>query len=126
MSRSPEGELVRYEQMSELFRRLTSLDERSLGPELAKLQNVATTLPPRALGLRGRIRSILLAIISPILGRLLKAASLASPYQAAYELAVEMQERQLQLETKICTELAALNSRIEGLEAEIRSRRLSA
>lgn len=125
-ARSRDNEMCNYEQMAELFRRLSRLDERSLGPELARLQSISTSAPPQPFGLFKKIRFYVLAAVSPILGRVLKAASLAGPYQAAYELAVQMQERQLELEGRICSELAALNSRLDALESEMRSRRLRA
>ena len=126
MARSRDQELSNYEQMAELFRRLSGLDERSLGPELARLQSISTSVPPQPFGFFGKVKFYLLGAVSPILGRLLKAASLAGPYQAAYELAVQMQERQLELESRICSELAALNNRLDSLESEMRSRRLRA
>ena len=126
LDRLTEEEIARYQRMAELFRRLTRLDEHSLGPELAKLQNIGTTCPPRGFGFRNRLRSLFLAAVTPLLGRLLKAASLASPYQAAYELAVHMHEQQLQVESQVCTEVSALVSRIDELESEIHSRRRTA
>lgn len=121
--RTLDQQAVGYEYMAEFFRRLSSIDEQSLGPELAKLQCIASLIPPRQFGLRGRIRSFLLASISPVLGKLLRAASLASPYQAAYELAVQMQEQQLNMESRICSELQALNAKINELESEMNTRR---
>ena len=124
--RSLEEQVIRYDQMAEWFRWLTAFDEQSLGPELARLQSIATTSAPRPFGFRRRVRAVFLEAVSPILGRLLKAASLASPYQAAYELVIQTKERQLQMEDRICAELAALNSKIDGLESEITSRRRTA
>ena len=126
IARSRDHQLCNYEQMAELFRRLSRLDERSFGPELARLQSISTSAPPQPFGFFGKIRYYLLAVASPILGRVLKAASLAGPYQAAYELAVQMQERQLELESRLCSELTALNTRLDALESELRSRRLRA
>ena len=126
VARSVEAQVARYQESAEFFRRLTALDEHSLGPELARLQNVPTTVPPHPYGLRKRLRSCLITAISPLLGRLLRAASLASPYHAAYELAVQMQARQLETEERICAELAALSSRIDELESEMNPSRRTA
>ena len=126
VARARDHEMLQYEEAAELFRRLSRLDEHSLGPELARLQSISSSVPPQPFGFRKKIRFYFFRAISPILGRLLKAASLAGPYQAAYELAVQMQERQLELESRLCAELAALNSRIDALESEIRSPRLRA
>jgi len=126
MARSVNADLMTYRHNAEFFRRLTALDEHSLGPELATLQSIGTNAAPHPFGLRNKIISFTVAAISRMLGRLLKAASLASPYQTAYELAIQMQERQLDIETRICAELASLSSRIEELESEIHASKRTA
>jgi hypothetical protein len=77
------------------------------------------------LGIRGRITGLFFKAVNPILGRLLRAASLASPYQAAYELAIDLLSRQLEADSKMQAEIAALQDRIETLEAQAGSRRTS-
>ena len=115
-----------YDRVAELFRRLTDLDSRSIGPELARLQNTARTPPPQPMTLAGKMRGLFFRMANPLLGRVLRAASLASPTQVAYQLALQIQEQQFESESKLRAEIADLRDRIEALERHVRSRRLPA
>jgi hypothetical protein len=117
-------DFVDYEELAEVFRKFTSLDSQSCGPELAMLQNLTRTVPPQPLGLGGAIRRSFFSLVNPLLGRFLRMASLASPYQAAYELALHLQKQQLETERRILSELGSLGARLELLESELRSRKL--
>jgi hypothetical protein len=114
-----------YEQMAELFRRFTRLDSESAGPELARLQSFACTAAPQPMTLRGKISGLLMRMVSPVIGRVLRAASLASPFQAAYDLALRLQEQQLESERRILDKIAAIEAKIEILDSKIRSRSFS-
>jgi hypothetical protein len=118
--------VIDYDQAADLFRRFTSLDCNSAGPELARLQNLAVNVPPQALSVRGKIRDLFFRIASPILGRILRLASLASPFRAAYEMVLYTQQQQLETERRILDEVAAIGARLEMLESEVKSRRMSA
>ena len=126
VARRVNEEVTDYEQVAELFRRFTDLDIRSVGPELARLQSLARAVPPQPLSLRGKIRGLFFRIVNPVLGRVLRAASLASPFQAAYELAMHVQQQQLETERRILAEIAAIGARLEILESEVRARRFPA
>jgi hypothetical protein len=114
-----------YRQLATMFMRLTDLDSRSLGPELAKLQDLSRTVPAQPLGIRGKIRGVFFKAVNPVLGRFLRAASLASPYRAAYEMAVDLLTRQLESESRMRAEIASLKDRIENLEAKAELRKTS-
>lgn len=109
---------VDYRQFARLFLQLTDLDSRSLGPELAKLQDLSRAASAQPLGIWGKIRAVFFRTVNPILGRFLRAASLASPYRAAYELSVELLRRQLESDSRMLAEMASLKDRIENLEAK--------
>jgi hypothetical protein len=125
VARRVNEEVIDYEQVAELFRRFTDLDIHSIGPELARLQSLARAVPPQPIGLRGKIRGLFFRIMNPVLGRVLRAASLASPFQAAYELAMHLQQQQLETERRILTEISTIGARLEILESEVWSRRFS-
>jgi len=125
LAQASQERVTDYRQVARLFIRLTDLDSRCLGPELAKLQNLSRAVSAQPLGIRGRITGLFFKAVNPILGRLLRAASLASPYQAAYELAIDLLSRQLEADSKMQAEIAALQDRIETLEAQAGSRRTS-
>ncbi len=112
-----------YEEAAELFRRITDLDARSFGPELARFENAARPAPPRALRTGGKFQYWFFRLVNPVMGRLLRAASLATPFRASYDLSIHLHEQQLATERKILAEIAAISARLELLEAEIRSRR---
>jgi hypothetical protein len=113
---------LNYEASAALFRRLTDLDHHSVGPELARLQHLNLNAP-RGRGVRARLTSTLFRIANPILGRILRTASLSSPFQAAYEMALHEQRQHLGAEHRILAELARINARLEILEREIREKR---
>jgi hypothetical protein len=106
-----------YLRHREFFAALTELDAHSLGPELARLQNYPTAVPAQAVGWAGKCRSLFFRLVNPILGKLLHASSLASPYRAAYELAVHMLQSQFDSAAAAQAEIAELKDRITTLEA---------
>ena len=122
-ARQSESDDRRYEQVAEFFRRITRLDRRSFGPELARFQNIDRPAPPRRMTLGGRAKALFFRIANPVIGRVLNAASLASPFRAAYELSIQLHQQQLESESRILAEIAGINARLELLESEIRSRR---
>jgi hypothetical protein len=121
-ARRVQAEVADYEQVAELFRRITSLDSRTRAPELARLQNLNRPVPPSKITVGGKLHNLFFRMVNPVLGRLLRAASLASPFQAAYELAIHLHQQQLETECKILAEVAAVRARLEILESEIRAR----
>jgi len=118
-------DVIDYREFARLLVRLTDLDSRCLGPELAKLQDQSRPVPAQPLGIRGKIRGMFFKAMSPALGRLLRAASLASPYRTAYGLAVDLLRGQLELDSRLQAEIAGLKHRIETLEAQAGLRKLS-
>ena len=125
LAQTSEEHVPDYRQVARLLIRLTDLDSRCLGPELAKLQDLSRPVSPQPLGIRGRIRGLFFKAMNPVLGRLLRAASLASPYEAAYELTIDLLSRQLDADSKMQAEIAVLKDRIETLEAQAKSRRFA-
>lgn len=118
-----DSNLPDYDQIAELFRRITDLDTHSLGPELARFENVCRPTPPQSMNFGGKVRHWFFRAVNPILGRVLRAGSLATPFRASYELSIHLHQQQLETERKILSELAEISARLELLEAEIRSRR---
>ena len=124
-ARERKEEVMDYESLADLFHRWTLLDTHSKGPELARLQTLSRHSPPQPVGAGGRLRALVFRILNPPLGRLLRAASLASPYQAAYDLVLQIQQQQFETERALRTEVAALRDRLDVLESELRSNRAS-
>jgi hypothetical protein len=115
-----------YQELAELFARFTHLDNGNLGPELARLQNFSRVVPPQRLNLRGKLRRWFFGMANPLLAKFLRAASLESASHEAYELAVHLQQQQMEAETRILAELRELTAKVKKIESDQKSRHFHA
>jgi hypothetical protein len=69
--------------------------------------------------------SLIFKILNPVLGRVLRVASLSSPFQASYQAVVYVLELQLESEHRMSSEIAVLQARVAALEEELRLLRRS-
>jgi hypothetical protein len=112
-----------YEALAELLRRMTAMDAAGLGPELARLRHVLGMVPPQPPTISGRLRAWVARIFSPLFWKLLRRSGSADPLAAVYDMLCRQLEWQLALQQRLCSEITALERRVEALENLAKTRK---